>query len=139
MLQEVWIRNPGDRDQYHIIKKFGSIYYRLQIDLYKSDDTCKFWIGLGSGRKRKDLYNQEPDNILRLEGISPLIWVKNQIDSFTSDYINNIGPLYYGHKNYFIVIAWANSKRKRVYSWLLREGYYFSSWDGTSCLIKKLK
>ena len=66
-----------------------------------------------------------------------LLWAKEKIFSFHEFFINNY---YIGNeiKNFYICLKWADSKRRNVYSRLIKYGFYFMYDEGEKILMKKI-
>lgn len=138
MITEEWIReNPEEYENaYSIYRKFGSTYYKLSVIVYDYNKSIRYWIALSSGKKRRDFDIYEDKELKSDGGIKALMWVKEMIFSFPEYFKQNKIK---SNKSEYICIKWADSRRRDIYSHLLkRYGFYFMQDGGEKLLIKKI-
>lgn len=108
---------------YQAVKQFGKDRYYLNFCI----DSEKAFVTLSSGNKRKykDIYEQK--EYKSGGGLEALIWVRDTILEF---------PKFKRTK--YILIGWADSRRKRIYKrGLCKFGFYEARVGGLPCLLKK--
>jgi len=87
----------------------------------------KGYFGIGCmGMKTSE--NFEPDNLIRNNGITPLLWVRDEILALPDEFAD--------HK--YICLQWANAQRRDVYKRLLNYGFRISRVYGELVLIKDI-
>lgn len=121
------------RNIYSISKYFHIYQYKITVWVDESDKSLKYWFGVSSGNKRKDLEVFEEKDKKSYGGLKALLWVKNSIFEFPIFYKNYVC----GRKEY-ICISWADSRRRDIYERLVRYGFRFQTINGEKTLIKKL-
>ena len=114
---------------------FNEYKYKVEISTEERSKSIRFWVGLTSGKKRKELNIYEDKKNKSLGGIKALLWAKKAIlafpNYFKEKYVTDDVKLY-------ICIHWADSRRRDIYQRLERDGFYFSTIDGNKTLIKKV-
>lgn len=130
-----WEKDKRYANTFFCTEIFNDYKYVVSISTEERSKSIRFWVFASSGKKRSELeiYEDKPNK--SFGGIRALLWMKKAVLSF---------PDYY-HRHYrtegmklIICIAWADSKRKRVYERLKKEGFFFSHIDGNETLIKKI-
>ena len=131
-----WIKDQEYERTYYKIKKINTTYYKIQISLFMTEKSVKVIVGASSGKKRKHLNSFEPNDFNRDGGIKALFWLKDE----TLNCINFVREKYFvDDLRQYICIGWADSKRRNVYSRLLKEGFTFTIEEGEKILIKRYK
>lgn len=124
------------KNTYHSIKKFNNTIYRIEIWVDCTQKTNKFYVALSSGKKRKYLKNFREDGHHRDGGIRALLWVKQQMFAFPEwfyeKYIVDDIPSY-------LIIGWADSRRRDIYKRLQKEGFYFMVDEKEKVLMKRVE
>ena len=137
MENKSWKMDLQYENAFSIYKKFNSTFYKLTTQLQYHGKTIKYWVFLSSGKKRKEFnyYENKPNK--SDGGIKALLWAKEKIFSFHEFFISNycIGNEV---KNFYICLKWADSKRRNVYSRLIKYGFYFMYDEGEKILMKKI-
>lgn len=130
---ESWIKDSKYEDTYYCSKEFNGCTYLIQIWIWKYSKSIKYWVGLSSGKKKKELDIFEDKSNKSTGGIKALLWVKNTILEFPEYY-----KKYTEGKQEYICISWADNRRRNIYERLKSEGFRFMIVDGKKCLIKKI-
>lgn len=118
---------------YTISKYFGKYKYVVSVFVEETDKSLKYWVGASSGRKRKqlDIFEQKSDK--SFGGIKALLWIKSCIFEFPKTHNKYV----HGRKEY-ICIQWSDSRRRDIYSRLIKYGFEFQMIGGEKTLIKRL-
>ena len=129
-----WTR---DRDWGQVVytksRYFNGCKYCVFISV-ESKKCTKYSVGVSSGKKRKHLDIFEEKDSKSSGGIAALLWIKQMIYEFPKWYNENyivIGKQY-------LIIGWADSKRRNVYSRLLNEGFVYMIEYNRKVLRKEL-
>lgn len=123
-----------EETNFYSISKYFDIYqYKITVWIEESDKSLKYWVGVSSGNKRKDLEVFEEKDKKSYGGLKALIWIKNSIFSFPDFYKRYVR----GRKEY-ICIQWSDSRRRDIYERLIKYGFRFQTINGEKTLIKKL-
>ena len=131
-----WIASIEDYELYYTksIEINGTTYkIRIWVEQLK---TNKFWIGVSSGKKRKelDIFEDKPNK--STGGMKALIWIKNEVLGFP-EYFKTLRHTYKGKRQY-ICIVWADSRRRNIYQRLEKDGFKFQIIDKEKVLIKEV-
>lgn len=127
----MWIKEQ--HEYYSLSKYFDKYEYKITVWIDESDKSLKYWFGVSSGNKRKDLEIFEEKDKKSYGGLKALLWIKNSIFEFSNFYKNYV----HGRKEY-ICISWADSRRRNIYERLTEYGFKFQTIYGEKILIKKL-
>lgn len=129
------LKEEGYYDRYYKIKRFNNTDYKVDIMVEDLTKSIKMWIGASSGSKRKQIDSYQVDDVIRLGGVSALLWIKSEIFSFPKYYENK----YKTNKKIYLCIEWSDNRRRDIYSRsLLKEGFRFSMQDNKKILMKKI-
>lgn len=129
------IKEEGFEDYYRKETIFNDITYRLEIYAWENSKSIYLFVGLSSGKKRKLLkVFQEKSNKSIGNGVSPLLWARDNIFSFPKYYC---GFKHTNNKPIYIAISWSDSKRRNIYSRLIKYGFQFMKINNKKCLVKK--
>lgn len=131
----MWSADKEYSNYWNTSKEFDGITYFVEVWVEVSNKSRKYWFGASSGRKRRDLEVFEQKNTKSLVGLKPLMWIKSCIYNFPKFYLAEFEIDGY---NQYICIAWSDSRRKKIYSRLLREGFRFGKVGNINCLIKRV-
>ena len=124
-------RNLG-KDVYYACETFNGCKYSIFFSVDSTFKSEKIWIAASSGKKRKDTFIFEQKDNKSLGGMKALFWMKKALLGFPEWFGN---PL---NKQQYIVIGWADSRRRDIYERLTKEGFLFAIQDGSKVLMKKL-
>jgi len=131
-----WIEDKRYRDVYYKIKKFNTTTYRIEAIIQPNTKTLKTYFAVSSGKKRKSFTNFEADTLIRDGGMQALLWIKNEILNFYS-FCNKVYRCEEFEKC-FLYIAWSDTRRKRVYGRLVKEGFQFRKDFNENYLVKEI-
>jgi len=126
-----WKRHPEDRWTYYQEETFNGYVYRVSISVYEWKKSTKFWVAASSGKKRKEKDIFEEKENKSLGGMKALLWIKNKMFEFPKWYNST-------DENQYILVHWADSRRRDIYQRLIKEGFQFMVDDGRKILMKKL-
>lgn len=124
-------RNLGE-GVYYARETFNSCNYYIYFSVVSTFKSEKIWISVSSGKKRKDAFIFEPKDNKSLGGIKAFFWLKAAMLGFPEYFGNSL------NKSQYLVVAWADSRRRDIYERLTREGFTFTIEDNTKVLMKKL-
>jgi len=130
-----WEKNR-ETGTWSLSKVFNGCVYNIFIYPDVSDKTIKYWVGVTSGKKRKEFNIFEQKENKSLGGIKALFWIKNEMMSFPEYYLKRIS--YNKGKTQYICISWSDTRRRDIYSRLFKEGFTFEMDEGKKILRKKL-
>lgn len=102
--------------------------YTYQLEYVKEDN--KYCISASSGTKRKDLEIAEAKDKKSKGGLEAIYWYLQRLINFKEE--NNIT------KPSYIIIFWSDTRRRDIYSRLLRYGFTFQMDYGKKCLMKRI-
>ncbi len=122
-------------DYYQIYTIINNCKYYLTIWDYEYSKNIKLFVGASSGKKRKHKNTFEEKDEKSLGGIKSLLWIKSEMIKFAIEYANK----WYNKKDIYLCVGWADSRRKKIYSRLINDGFKLSKIDGDECLIKIFK
>ena len=128
-----WIKDTRYTNVYYIYKQFNGFTYNAVMTLEESDKSVKYWFSISSGKKRKEFEIFEEKASKSLGGIRALFWIKEAMYDFPK-YFSNIVR---GRTEY-LMIGWADSRRRNIYQRLEKEGFLFMVDNGNKILMKKL-
>jgi len=128
-----WIKSTEYYDTYSCTEYFNEYKYTILIWVEKSHKSVKYWMGVSSGKKRRELEIFEEKEDKSLGGIEALLWVRNCFFDFPLFY----APYVKGRKEY-LCVSWADTRRKNIYKRLEKYGFRFMVDQGQEVLIKKL-
>ena len=128
-----WIKKTEDGVKtFSCSEIFNGCTYTVTVWVYDYLKRSEFWVGLSSGKKRRDLEIFEPKENKSTGGIAALLWAKEMMLSF---------PEYYGNpynQKQFICVHWADARRRDIYSRLINDGFGFIMKNNQKILIKKV-
>lgn len=130
-----WIKDPRYTNIFTCTEYFNGYRYKIEISTEERSKSIRLWVGLSSGKKRKelDIYGDKENK--SLGGIKALFWVKKAILAFPEYYKN----LYRTEDvKLYICIHWADSRRRDIYKRLEKDGFYFMTIDRSKTLIKEV-
>jgi len=125
-----------ESDTFSTYKYFGKYKYGVYIFPDCFSKSIHFRVGATSGKKRSELEVFEDKPNKSLGGIKALFWIKDAVLSFPEYYVKRHNVK--GTKLY-ITIQWEDSRRKKIYSRLLRYGFRFQTVVGEEVLTKRIK
>lgn len=128
-----WIKDPLYTNTYYTTEKFNGYQYNVLVITEESHKTIKYWIHASSGKKRREFEIFEDKENKSLGGIKALYWIRDAMFDFPRCFKNRVG-----NRQQYICIGWADSRRRNIYSRLIKEGFEFRSEQGRKILIKKL-
>jgi len=131
-----WDRDKDFVNVYYCLKKFEDCFYKIVVFVEENNKTIKYYIGATSGKKKKDLEIFEAKDNKSNGGLKALIWLKNKLLEFPSFYADKIGVD--KTKTQYILVRWADNRRRNIYQRLEKEGFYFMIDSNYKYLIKKL-
>jgi len=132
---EDWAASIEDQELYYTKSlEFNGTTYKLRIWVEQLK-TNRFWIGVSSGKKRKelDIFEDKPNK--SMGGMKALIWIKKEVLTFPEFFKTTH---YYVGKRQYICIAWADSRRRNIYQRLEKDGFKFQIIDKEKVLIKEV-
>lgn len=125
-------RHDWDADLYYKRRCFNGVTYNLEMYVEENRKSFAICVGLSSGKKRDDLLVFHAKDNKNPSGISPLLWVKNEMLSFAEEFKKTKSE----GKKCILYVGWADNRRRRIYERLKNYGFYFGTKDGSKCLIK---
>jgi len=130
-----WIKDPLYTNTYYTTEKFNGYQYNVLVITEESPKTIKYWIHASSGKKRREFEIFEDKENKSLGGVKALFWIRDAMFDF---------PRYFSErrnlrgKTCYLMVGWADNRRRNIYSRLIKEGFEFRSEQGRKILIKKL-
>ena len=118
---------------WYTTKKFNGYQYNVFIIVEDNAKSVKYWVSVSSGKKRSEFEIFEDKENKSLGGIRALFWIKEAMYDFPKFYSK-----YVDGKNEYLVIGWADSRRRDIYSRLQKEGFTFTVEWNKKVLMKKL-
>lgn len=131
MIEYIRDKKLGDL-VYYACEEFNGCKYYIYFYVIQTHKSEKIWISASSGKKRKDSMVFEPKDNKSSGGLKALIWLKNAMLGFP-EYFGN--PL---NKKQYIIIGWADTRRRDIYERLTKEGFTFAIEEKSKILMKKL-
>ena len=128
-----WIKDPKYTNVWYTTKKFGKYQYNVLVIPEQTDKSIKYWISVSSGKKRKEFEIFEDKASKSLGGIRALFWIKEAMYDFPKYFSNRVGS-----RAEYLMIGWADSRRRNIYQRLEKEGFLFMVDNGNKILMKKL-
>ena len=128
-----WIKDKKYTNLYYISKQFNGFQYNAVMTLEESDKSVKYWFSISSGKKRKDFEIFEEKASKSLGGIRALFWIKEAMYDFPKYFSNRVRG-----RTEYLMIGWADSRRRNIYQRLEKEGFLFMVDNGNKILMKKL-
>ena len=128
-----WIKDKRYTNLYYISKQFNGFTYNAVMTLEETDKSVKYWFSISSGKKRKDFEIFEEKDNKSFGGVSALFWLKECLLDFPTFF----APRLYS-RNQYLVIGWADSRRRNIYQRLEKEGFQFAMENNKKVLVKKL-
>ena len=128
-----WTKDPKYTNVWYTTKKFGKYQYNVLIIPEQTDKSVKYWISVSSGKKRKEFEIFEDKASKSLGGIRALFWIKEAMYDFPKYFSNRVGS-----RAEYLMIGWADSRRRNIYQRLEKEGFQFMVDNGNKILMKKL-
>ena len=128
-----WIKDKKYTNLYYISKQFNGFQYNAVMTLEESDKSVKYWFSISSGKKRKDFEIFEEKASKSLGGIRALFWIKEAMYDFPKYFSNRVRG-----RTEYLMIGWADSRRRNIYQRLEKEGFQFMVDNGNKILMKKL-
>lgn len=130
-----WMKDKNYTNVWVTTKKFNGYQYNVIVIPDISDKTIKYWVHASSGKKRKEFEIFEDKKNKSLGGIRALFFIRDAMYDFPK-YFRNISNIE-GKKEY-LMIGWADSRRRDIYQRLEKEGFQFANHEGKKILMKKL-
>lgn len=130
-----WIKDPLYTNVWITTEKFNGYQYNVIVIPYQTNKSIKYWIHVSSGKKRKEFEIFEDKDNKSLGGIRALFWIKDAMYDFPKFYA---GRRSIKELNAYLMIGWADSRRRNIYQRLQKEGFQFMIDDGRKILMKKL-
>lgn len=131
-----WVKDDRYSNVYTCSEYFDKYKYTVEIMWEERSKSIRFWVGLSSGKKRKDLEIFEQKSNKSLGGIKSLIWAKKTMLQFPEFFKKNYRT---EDIKLFICIMWSDNRRRKIYERLLKkDNFYFMSIDGKKTLIKEI-
>lgn len=130
-----WTKDSKYTNVWITTEKFNGYQYNVIVIPEQTDKSIKYWISVSSGKKRKEFEIFEDKENKSLGGIRALFWIKNAIYDFPKFYAKRIGI---SKLKQYLMIGWADSRRRNIYQRLQKEGFQFMIDDGNKILMKKL-
>ena len=125
-----------ERDYYYELyttsKEFNGDVYVASVQVYRTLKSDKFWFHVSSGKKRKHFEVFEDKEYKSHGGMKALFWIRDAMYDFPKFYKNHY------NKKQYLVVGWADTRRRNIYSRLQKEGFQFMIDEGRKVLIKKL-
>ena len=128
-----WIKDPKYTNVWYTTKKFGKYQYNVLVIPEQTDKTIKYWVHASSGKKRKEFEIFEEKASKSLGGIRALFWIKEAMYDFPKYFSNRVR-----NRTEYLMIGWADSRRRNIYQRLEKEGFLFMVDNGNKILMKKL-
>ena len=128
-----WTKDPKYTNVWYTTKKFGKYQYNVLVIPEQTDKTVKYWVHASSGKKRKEFEIFEEKASKSLGGIRALFWIKEAMYDFPKYFSNRVGS-----RTEYLMIGWADSRRRNIYQRLEKEGFLFMVDNGNKILMKKL-
>ena len=128
-----WTKDPKYTNVWYTTKKFGKYQYNVLVIPEQTDKSIKYWIHVSSGKKRKEFEIFEDKENKSLGGIRALFWIKEAMYDFPKYFSNRVRG-----RTEYLMIGWADSRRRNIYQRLEKEGFQFMVDNGNKILMKKL-
>ena len=130
-----WMKDKNYTNVWITTKSFNGYQYNVIVIPDITDKTVKYWIHASSGKKRKEFEIFEDKKNKSLGGIRALFFIRDAMYDFPK-YFRNTSNIE-GKKEY-LMIGWADSRRRDIYQRLEKEGFQFMMDGGNKILMKKL-
>ena len=130
-----WVKDKNYTNVWITTKKFNGYQYNVIVIPDITDKTIKYWIHASSGKKRREFEIFEDKKNKSFGGIRALFFIRDAMYDFPK-YFRNTSNIE-GKKEY-LMIGWADSRRRDIYQRLEKEGFQFMMDGGNKILMKKL-
>jgi len=130
-----WVKDKNYTNVWITTKKFNGYQYNVMVIPDQTYKSIKYWIHVSSGKKRKEFEIFEDKENKSLGGIRALFWIKEAMYDFPKFYEEKRGI---SKLNSYLMIGWADTRRRNIYQRLGKEGFQFMMDGGNKILMKKL-
>ena len=128
-----WTKDKNYTNVWITTKNFNGYQYNVIVIPDISDKTIKYWVHASSGKKRKEFEIFEDKKNKSLGGIRALFFIRDAMYDFPKYFSNRVRG-----RTEYLMIGWADSRRRNIYQRLEKEGFLFMVDNGNKILMKKL-
>ena len=128
-----WMKDKNYTNVWITTKSFNGYQYNVIVIPDITDKTIKYWIHASSGKKRKEFEIFEDKKNKSLGGIRALFFIRDAMYDFPKYFSNRVRG-----RTEYLMIGWADSRRRNIYQRLEKEGFLFMVDNGNKILMKKL-
>lgn len=128
-----WMKDKNYTNVWITTKNFNGYQYNVLVIPEQTDKSIKYWVHVSSGKKRKEFEIFEDKEAKSLGGIRALFFIRDAMYDFPKYFSNRVRG-----RTEYLMIGWADSRRRNIYQRLEKEGFQFMIDNGRKILMKKL-